>query len=266
MASQKETSADGGLRLPPGISAAWGIGHGSRQGRRRDLSAAAIVEAGVRIAARDGLDGVSMARVAAELETAPMSLYRHVSGKDELLQLMVDEALGRAPEASAQDEAWRPAITRWAWALRTVIERHQWALDVPISGPPVTPNLVRWLESGLSCLAGTKLAGGERLSIMQLVFGFVRSEVATSAQLRTGRDARGGPEVLTGYVRLMMALLDAAEFPALTSALQSGALDRDDEAGEEFAFGLDTILDGVATLVGTRSKPSRRTGRAERGE
>ena len=80
-----------------------------------------------------------------------MSLYRYVAAKDELLALMVDAALDDAARAAAPaGEGWRDGLSRWAWTYHDALRRHPWVLRIPISGPPVTPNQVAWLEDGLA--------------------------------------------------------------------------------------------------------------------
>ena len=79
-----------------------------------------------------------------------MSLYRYVAAKDELLALMVDAALGAPGAPPDADEDWRAGLARWAWTYHDALRRHPWVLRVPISGPPVTPNQVAWLEDGLA--------------------------------------------------------------------------------------------------------------------
>ena len=105
--------------IPGGVAAAWGVRERPHKGPKPALSLARIVAAAVRVADAEGLDAVSMGRVAAEVGTAPMSLYRHVASKEELLTLMVDAAWGEAPEGPAPGEGWRAGLTRWAWRLRT---------------------------------------------------------------------------------------------------------------------------------------------------
>ena len=97
--------------LPATVAAAWGVRERSQKGPKPGLSLARIVDAGVRVADSEGLDAVSMGRVAASLDTAPMSLYRHVSSKEELVRLMVDAAWGDSPG---------PAAARRGLARRTV--------------------------------------------------------------------------------------------------------------------------------------------------
>src|ERR1700727_715220 len=83
-----ESAAGGKAPLPAGLDLLWGRRHAGKRGPRRGLSADAIVDAAIRLADAEGLEGVSMARVAAELGFTPMSLYRYVTSKEELLQLM----------------------------------------------------------------------------------------------------------------------------------------------------------------------------------
>jgi AcrR family transcriptional regulator len=80
--------------VPASVAAAWGVRERPHKGPKPALSLARIVDAGVRIADTEGLDAVSMGRVAASLNTAPMSLYRHVSSKVELAGRAVPLGLG----------------------------------------------------------------------------------------------------------------------------------------------------------------------------
>ncbi len=87
--------------LPGSIAAAWGLRERPGKGPKRGLSLPQIVQAGRTAAAADGLGAVSMSRVATELGVGTMSLYRYVESKQELLDLMVDSALGPPPAARA---------------------------------------------------------------------------------------------------------------------------------------------------------------------
>ena len=91
--------------LPVSYQVAWGIHERTGRGPKRGLSLDRIVEAGVAVAAAEGLEAVSMSRVAATLRASTMSLYRYVGTKDELLMLMMDAAFDRAPTARRAGEA-----------------------------------------------------------------------------------------------------------------------------------------------------------------
>ena len=212
------------------------------------LTVRRIVEAGIELAAADGVAGVTMARVAAGLGAGTMSLYRHVRSRDELVALMVDHALGE-PRRREADLAWRAALTNWAADLHDVYRRHPWTLQVPVSGPPVLPHELGRLESALSSLAGTNLSEHDKLATVLLVSGFVPSEAA----VRQSVTRPDGSAVMTPYAEALASLVDLPRFPALQRALASGALDEDDLDGQ-FQFGLDRLLDGLDALIG-RQQP-----------
>src|SRR5712671_3424045 len=94
------------MDLPASIEAAWGRRERPHRGPKPGLSLSRIVGAGVRIAEADGLAAVSMSRVAAEVGAAPMSLYRHVASKDELVTLMVDAVYGQFLVPIAAEAGW----------------------------------------------------------------------------------------------------------------------------------------------------------------
>jgi AcrR family transcriptional regulator len=237
--------------LPDGIAAAWGVRERPHKGPKPALSLPRIVEAAVRVADADGLDAVSMGRVAAELGAAPMSLYRHVPGKEELLHLMVDAAWGDPPEAPAAGEDWRTGLARWAWALRAGGARHPWVVRIPLNGLPIMPNEVAWFENALACLGGTGLPEARKASVAMLLGGYVRNMTATDADIGAAIAASGlsPSEWIASYPRMLRDLTSPHRFPALTLLLASGAFDVADDPVDEFTFGLDRILDGIGVLI-----------------
>lgn len=176
-----------------------------------------------------------------------MSLYRYVAAKDELA-LMVDTALGTPPATEHAEEHWRTGLARWAIGVRDAYRRHPWSLRVPISGPPLGPNNVAWLEDALDSLSNMPLSEQDKLSCILLVSGFVRNDATLTADFAAG--AAGEP-VVPGYGTVLSRLTDAAKFPALHRAIASGALDDEDDIDAEFNFGLQRILDGIDALIDT---------------
>lgn len=245
MADDPRPSDDPGV--PPGIAAAWGLRRPARRGPRPALSVDRIVQAAMRVAAAEGLGALSMGRVASELDASPMALYRHVSGKEELLTLMADAAVG-APPAAVAGAGWRAETAAWARAYFEVMGRSPWLLGIPISGPPATPNQLGWMERGLAALGETRLPAAEKLSVVLLVTGYVRSSAQLAADLSSA-----GAEIMPAWGRLVGRLADPADFPALHEILASPAARRDDDFEDELAFGLERILDGVAVLVEARA-------------
>jgi AcrR family transcriptional regulator len=252
------------MDLPPALEAAWGLRDHPRKGPKPGLTLPKILEAAIGLADRDGLEAVSMARVAAELGAAPMSLYRHVASKDDLLELMTDTAWG--PPRDISGDTWRPKLAEWARNMRRAMYAHPWALRVPISGLPVYPNSVAWFEQGLVTLADTTLTEQAKASSILLVSGYVRNEAMTGTDIEAAIRAQAAASALGGseptrfasdpgavwmrqYRDLLSKLADPARFPATTRLLESGVFDAPDGPDDEFNFGLDRILDGVARFI-----------------
>ena len=200
-----------------------------------------------------------MGRVAADLGVSTMSLYRYVAAKDELLALMADLTLEAPPARRGPEESWRDGLSRWAWTEFEVYRRNPWVLRIPISGPPVTPNATAWLERGLDALRDTGLVEGEKLSVILLLTGFVRSQAMLEADIAAAQAAGGAPpdpELMGAYGRLLARLTDPERFPALHAVIAAGVFDEPDEPDYDFNFGLERVLDGIETLI-----ENRRTGR-----
>jgi AcrR family transcriptional regulator len=241
---------------PRAVAAAWRRKQErSAPGRRAGLSLATIVDAGLRVAVADGLGAVSMSRVASELGAATMSLYRHVSAKDELLTHMVDAAFAVAPDAPAADEDWRAGLTRWVYAHLAVLRRHRWLVRVPISGPPLMPNQVLWFERGLQCLRDTPLPPAEKPGVLLLVNGFVRNEATLETDLLHAAQASGASihDAGAAYARVLSSLIDAERFPALHALLSVRTFEPAGTVTDDVQFGLDRILDGIDVLLRARA-------------
>jgi AcrR family transcriptional regulator len=248
-----------GTGLPASIEAAWGLRERPHKGPRPALTLERIVAAAVRVAAADGLQAVLMSRVAAELGVSTMSLYRYVASKDELLALMADLAYESPPERRGPEEGWREGLSRWARTELAAVRRNAWVVRIPISGPPVTPNAIAWLEVGLDCLRDTGLREDEKLSVMLLLTGFVRNQGTLEADISAAQAAGEtppDPEMMASYGRLMARLTDPERFPALHAVIAAGVLDEPGDGDFDFAFGLERVLDGIETLI-----EKRRTGR-----
>jgi AcrR family transcriptional regulator len=237
--------------LPLSVETAWGLRERPSRGPKPGLSLDRIVDAAIQVAVAEGLAAVSMARVAKELDTSTMSLYRYVAAKDELLALMVDRALGQPPAADDPKETWRAGLSRWTWGYHARLREHAWALGVPISGPPTTPNQVAWLEDGLRSLRDTRLPEHQKASVVLLLSGYVRSEATLTADLVANNPTLEA--VMAGYPATLRALTDPQRFPALHAVLDAGVFDAADDPDEEFSFGLERILDGINTLIRARA-------------
>ncbi|WP_181782817.1 TetR/AcrR family transcriptional regulator [Pseudonocardia pini] len=219
-------------------------------GAREGLSLGRIVAAAITLADAEGLAAVSMSRVAKALGFTTMSLYRHVASKEELILHMQDVAVGPPPTTfdPAADEDWRTGVERWAWGTVERLRAHPWILQtLPILGPPATPNQLTWLEYGLRTLRATPLLEPEKLQVILLINAHVFGDA-------TFHDAEVADD--DSYETLFARYLDPGRFPAVIAAFSGGAFaegpDPATDRDEQFRFGLERILDGVAQLIGSR--------------
>lgn len=254
--------------LSRGLELLWGLRERPRKGPKPGLSLARVVAAAVEVAAAEGLAAVTMSRVAEHLGFTTMSLYRYVESKEELLVLMIDHVIGRPSPAVTEAEGWRTRLERWAWEMLAVYRRHPWITRIPVDHLPISPNQLTWMETGLQSFTGTGLAPIERLALVMLVNGFVRSQAELVGNLRRARREEGVTEgeMLARYGRLLARLLDPGRFPVLHEMAASGvfegpdfATDPDPEHAEvgpetepDFDFGLQRVLDGVAAYLRAR--------------
>lgn len=208
------------------------------------LGVGKIVRAGVALADDEGLDGVTVRKLAQRLGVSTMAAYRHISSRDEVVAAMVDVAFGSPPTLSGPAEEWGSGLRSWATAIHSRYETHPWLLDVPVQGMPTGPHRLRWMEAVLRVLAGAGLELQERLNAALLVDGHVRTVASLKRSLAAAtHEARS--EASVGW------LLDRLKADGLTSmaqVLMVGALD--DEQGYELDYGLDRIIAGIRAGTG----------------
>ena len=241
------------VELPRVLQQLWGIEGPARPGPKPAFHLSDIGQAAIRLADTGGLAAVSMSKVAAELGFTTMSLYRYVDSKDDLYAVMLEEAFGEAPEADAGQD-WRGRITAWAEAFRDSLRQHPWILQVPVSEPPLSPNQLGWMESALQAFDGTPLSPQDRLSSMLLVNIYVRGTTQLTAGMHTDPDAAREADRL--YTERLAQLATPDRFPGIAATLEQPPSEgyAGDFDAAEFTFGLDTVLDGIQTLIDRRSR------------
>jgi AcrR family transcriptional regulator len=248
--------------LPPGLDLLWGRRERGKRGPRPGLSAEAIVEAAVRIADAEGLEAISMARVAAELGFTTMSLYRYVASKDELLQLMFNASALGAESIVLEGDDWRSRLRAWAIIQRDMLDLHPWITQMPMPAPPLAPNSLHFVERGLQALDGTGLADAEKIRVIGLLASYTLSEArmandaaraAAAAQAQAGTaggqsDGDGGQAPPFTFEALLRELVDERTYPRLYRLAWAAPADAWSER-EEFLAGVDLILDGVQAHI-----------------
>jgi AcrR family transcriptional regulator len=219
------------------------------------LSRARIVQAAVELADTEGIDGLSMRRLAEELDAAPMALYRHVVHKDDLLDGMIDVVFGELDFST--DAGWRDAMRERAVGMRRSLLRHRWAVGRMEGGTP-GPESFRHHNATMACLrerAGLPFATAvHAYSVMDsYVYGFALQETTLPF-----RDPEGAVEEGARRQRVAESVMTpeafAEAYPFLVDiAVRLAASPYDFDA--EFGFGLELILDGIERL---RSHKRRR--------
>ena len=236
------------MELPRGIALAWGVAAAPQRGPKREMSVERIVDAAVALADAEGIGAVSMAAVAAKLGFTPMSLYRYVSAKDDLLLLMQEQATGLPPEDHREHEGWQQQMRALFEAQVRIYLEHPWILSLPITGSPITPNSSAWLDTTLAVLEPTPLTDAERIAVALCVmgqsrwYGMVLAGYAEQSRI-TGLSPQ---EVSEREAALFDRVISAEEFPALRRAIDGGVFT---DEGDPFRFGLQRILDGVESYI-----------------
>ena len=246
-----------------GVEALWRLERQEETGSRPTLSLADIVAAALEIADADGLAEVSMARVAKRLGFSTMALYRHVPNKGELLTLMFDAGVGAPPSTILATSEWRARMHVLASVYLEIFQRRPWLLDIPITGPPMGPNNIHWLDTGLSILKETGLDAGDRVEVFLLLTSYLLGSVRLFVEMaRAAEAAAGGGSPVAdekGYGTALRRLLPAGRFPAVEAAIAAGVFDDGEEDDvAELQRGLDIILDGVEALMARRGVTGER--------
>lgn len=234
--------------LPRGIALAWGVATNPQRGPKREMSVERIVDAAVELADADGIGAVSMAAVASALGFTPMSLYRYVSAKDDLLLLMQEQATGLPPEAVRDLDGWRERLLALYAEQVLLYQRHPWMLSLPITGSPITPNSSAWLDASLEALEGTPLSSEERVAVGLAVTGNARwCGIVQAGYTEQARGSGLTPDqVAVRESELYDRVITVDEFPALRRAIDDGVFL---SAADPFRFGMERVLDGVAAYI-----------------
>ncbi|EKX68829.1 TetR/AcrR family transcriptional regulator [Streptomyces ipomoeae] len=225
-----------------------------RTGREQPaLSREQIVAEALRLLDEEGIDALSMRKLGGRLGAGATSLYRHVTNKDELIELAVDEVYGEIEVNPSPDPAnWRTDTARCAHSLRATILRHPWLASVlgEMGMSYLGPNWMRVSEAMLKLLttAGFPASEADRAvaTLVAYVTGMATSEAAWLTVL-----ARSGQDEQSVVERLWPAAEEAAQdYPLLREgyAEQRGTDPR--AAREEgFQYGLERVLDGLETRL-----------------
>jgi AcrR family transcriptional regulator len=210
-----------------------------------DLTHERIVAAAIRIADAEGLAQLSMRRIATDLGAAPMSLYRHVRGKDELLVSMMNTVLGEDPLPARPPKDWRAQLelsSRMQWQG---FRRHPWlAPALSMTRPQLIPNGMRHTEWALRALDGLGLTLQEMMQAHMALFNQVRG-LALNLEAEAQAEQDSGltnDEYMQTQEHGFREIARTGDFPLLDRLINS---DLELDLDQLFEFGLGRFLDGL---------------------
>ena len=238
--------------------------------QREPLSRERVLRAAMKIADREGLEALSMRRLASDLGVEAMSLYYYVKGKDEILSGIVELAIGEIqPPVPGNDP--RAAIRASAISYHDTLRRHPWAHGM-ITGTikrlggsaadRVSPTQMQYMEAELGCL---RLAGFSPL-MTHHAYHLLDSHIVGSTLWEAGIAAAIPKGSLPDLAKGFMARLQGGQFPYTIEHIQQHMGEHKGEKSP-FEFGLDLILDGLWKLRdGSPKKRAPRTAGSSRAK
>ncbi|WP_240802131.1 TetR/AcrR family transcriptional regulator C-terminal domain-containing protein [Streptomyces sp. A1136] len=213
-----------------------------RRGRRPSFSREAITAAAVALADAEGLEVVTMRRVAAEVGAGVMSLYSYAPDKDTLLELMVDHVSGELTVTEPPSGDWRADLKSVARLQRTHMLRHPWLPAALITRRVPGPNTLAFLEHVLAVLRPTGLDGAAKMEVFAQITAFVAGHVAHEI-MQAG--AARSPERAAAEGRYLATVAADGRHPELAEALSAPGRPLTPEA--TFTRFLNRLVDGLDT-------------------
>jgi AcrR family transcriptional regulator len=215
--------------------------------RRATLTRDAIVRAAIALADAEGIDAVSIRRVATELDARTMSIYTYIDRKEDLLDLMVDEVAGGVVVPGALPADWREATLAIARRERATVRQHPWMIELVgrrSAGATVGPNALRHLEQTLEALTGLDAPPEWRWRLVTAVGDYTTGFVIREATLPEAAASDPEAERITAvfdqpYLQRQLA---SGDLPNLAAMLDGGPPPVEDN---NFEQGLRWILDGM---------------------
>lgn len=208
--------------------------------RRQPLTRDRVLARAVRLADKDGIDSLSMRKLAQALKVEAMSLYNHVKNKDDILDGMV-EIVAVEIEAPAIGGDWRAAMRARAHSAHAVLMRHPWATMLLMSRANVGPVMLRYVDATLGCLreAGFSYAIADYAwnTIDAHIYGFTLQRLNFPFE----------PEEYADVAEEFMPQLDEKKFPYL-AGLSHDVMAGNHDGVQDLGFGLELILEGLERM------------------
>jgi AcrR family transcriptional regulator len=221
---------------------------------RVPLSRDRVVRAAVALAETSGIEALTMRRLGQELGVEAMSLYKHVANKEDLLDGMVDVVFGEI-ELPPPDTDWRTGMRRRADSVRGALDRHPWATPLMQSRSRPGPATLRHHDA----MIGSLRAAGFPVPLVAHALSVLDSYIYGFALQQRALPFDTGAETAE-LAESIMASFPAGEYPHLVELTVEHVLRPGYDYGDEFAFGLELVLDGLERAVQDRSPDDAATG------
>lgn len=216
-------------------------GEGPRgPGRPPRLSRAAVVSAAATIVAGEGIDALTMRRVADQLGSSPMSIYRHVRDKDQLLVLLLDRLAAEVPRPKLPREP-HERLLESCRAMRDGLAEHPWIVDVLAAGDLIAPSILWLVEEIVASFVGCGLSHAQAADGYRAVWQFTVGELI----VRRGLDHLATLDRPPYVVEVLMSV-DPRELPTL--AAMAGHWEGARKA-DSYDIGLGALVDGLLAEV-----------------
>lgn len=234
-----------------------------RRGPRHQLTLDQVIAAATSVADAEGLQAVTMRRIATDLGVAPMSLYTYLPNKAELLDLMLDAAYATLPRSDTTGQPWRQRLTEVAAENKTLYDTHPWAAAVSTIRPPLGPGAIAKYEHELSAFDGLGLDDVTTDACLTYLLSFVEAcaRAAINARLTEQDSAMNDQQWWTLNAPLLARVIDERTYPravriGAAAGAAHGSTYNPDHAYE---FGLQRVLDGIGVLIQrkTRHQPDQ---------
>lgn len=220
------------------------------RGPKPALSLPRVVAAGIEVADADGLDALTMRRVAERLGFTTMSLYRYVPGKSELLDLMLDTVSG---EVRPTHGAWREGLEFYARQVWAMYRAHPWAAELSGTRRTPGPRAMERFDAALAVVSDVGLSAAEMLAVVSAVSYYVDSVARRLAErVRAERETGLSEEAWWSKRGSVWEYFTPDRFPMMTHIYLSGGFEA---PLDEFEFGLARVLDGVAVFIEAEDRP-----------
>jgi len=218
-----------------------------------------VAQAAVRIADTEGVEAVSMRRIASELGSGSASLYRYGKRRVDLLSLMFEQVMGelKLPRPS---KSWRADLRKIAFGIRAMILSHPWMTGVSLFRPALGPNSLTATEATLRVLDGLALPIDEMLIISNTISTFARGYAAWEiAEHETAlRSGFSREQWMVSQAPYVSVIRDSGKYPMFMRVIDDAKTPHDSRFMHKvFARGVEYILDGVAASVRRISEVAR---------